>query len=270
MGLCKMVKKAVVTTALVGGSLFALNQVWPGSVHTWWKRTSAHVEKHVSPEFELARIRDQIAQLTPDMQRNISRIAEEMVAVKMLENQTCDLKDRLLKSKNELQVFSEAVETNTKLVSTSGHTLTPTAGMVRDRLRTCKNLERELGNTQKVLEAKQAGVEAARQQLSEMKAQKEELTVLCAQYEAELKTLQLEQTRSKIKLDDSRLAEIKASFEKLRARIDVERTKASLAGQFDTTGSLTPEKKDNPKEALDEAREYLGGTKGEKSESAKK
>src|SRR5262245_46952143 len=160
MGLCKLVKKAVVTTALVGGGLFALNNVfWPGSVHTFWKRTSARVEKHVSPEFELARIKDQIAQLTPDMKENINRIANEMVAVKMLENQICDLKDRLLKSKNELQVFSEAVETNTKLVSTSGHTLTPTPGMVRDRLRTCKNLERELANTQKVFEAKQAGVE---------------------------------------------------------------------------------------------------------------
>lgn len=268
MGLCKMVRKAAGLAAVVGVGAFALNSVWPGSVSTFWKRTSARVEKHISPEFELARIKDQIAQLTPDMQRNISRIAEEMVAVNMLERQSSDMKDRLAKSKNDLKLFAEAAENpNTKLVSTSGHTVTVTPLMVRNKTRECKNVERELCNVEKVLEAKSAGVEAARQQLSEMKAQKEELTVLCAQYEAELKTLQLEQTRSKIKLDDSRLGEIKASFEALRARIDVERKKTELASQFNATGSVTPEKKENTKDAVDEAKEYLGG---QGSDSAKK
>ena len=51
------------------------------------------------------------------------------------------------------------------------------------------------------------------------------------------------QTRSNFQLDDSRLAEIKQSFEKLRERIDVERTKTKLAEDFKTNTLTSPEKK---------------------------
>jgi chromosome segregation ATPase len=265
-----MIKKLVLTTVAVTGGLYVLNHSWPGSVHTWWKKTRVSVESKISPEFELARIRDQIAELTPDMHRNISRIAEEMVEVKTLEARASDLGDRLAKSKNDLKVFSDAVENNVKLVSTTGRTVTVTAGMVKDKLRTCKNIERELGHTQKVLEAKQAGLEAAREQLSVMKTQRETLKEMAENFEAELKTLKLEQTRAKIKLDDSRLGEIKESFEKLRARIEVERKKVDLAGQLNSDSLLAPERKiETKEETLDEARGYLNGP-AEKTESAKK
>ena len=101
---------------------------------------------------------------------------------------------------------------------------------MKDKLRTCKTLERELANNKKILDAKKAGVDAARQQLVEMRQQKEQLEIMAADYEAQLKTLALEKTRSRIKLDDSRLAEIKASMDKLRERIETER-KTAHAGR---------------------------------------
>jgi hypothetical protein len=137
---------------------------------------------------------------------------------------------------------------------------------VKDTLRTCKNLEGELVRNRKVLEAKRIGVDAARQQLVEMRQQKEQLEVMAAEYEAQLKTLALAQTHSRIKLDDSRLAEIKASMERLRERIDAERKTAQLAEEFNS-GTLTEKKAEANKNVVDEAREYLAPK--EKAEAAK-
>jgi DNA repair exonuclease SbcCD ATPase subunit len=256
-----VLKKLIVLSAVVAGGLYFVNHAWHGSIGTAWKRARASIEQKINPEFELARIRDQIAQLTPDMHRNIARIAEEMVSVESLDRRVSNLQTKLDDAKRDLAIYTNAIENDTKRVSVDGRQLSAAqvASQVKDKLRTCKVLEREVANTQRVLDAKKQGVEAARQQLAEMKRQKEEMEVLAAEYEAQWKTLQLEQTRSKLKLDDSRLAEIKQSFEKLRERIEVERTKTVLAEQFQTNTLTAPEKKaDSTKDVVDEAREYLG------------
>jgi chromosome segregation ATPase len=263
--MCGIVKKVVFVGALAAGGLFLLNSVWSGSVHTAWKRASARLERSIDPDFELARIRDEIAKLTPDMHKNISRIAEEMVAVESLERKVANLQAKLDGSKVELAAMTNAIENGATRVSLHGHDLTVTA--VKDKLRNCKTLERELANNQKILDAKKQGVEAARQQLVEMRQQKEQLEVMAADYEAQLKTLALETTRSKLKLDDSRLAEIKASMEKLRERIDTARKTAQLAEEFNT-GKVVPETKtESKKDVVDEAKEYLSPK--EKAEAVK-
>jgi chromosome segregation ATPase len=263
--MCGIIKKVVFVGALAAGGMFLLNSVWSGSVHTAWKRASARLERSIDPDFELARIRDEIAKLTPDMHKNISRIAEEMVAVESLERKVTDLQARLDTHKDELAAMTNAIEKGATRVSLHGRELTVTA--VKDKLRTCRTLERELANNKKILDAKRQGVEAARQQLVEMRQQKEQLEVMVAEYEAQLKTLALEKTKTKMKLDDSRLAEIKASMDKLRERIDTERKTALLAEEFNT-GKVVPETKaETNKEVVDEAKEYLSPK--EKAEAAK-
>jgi len=253
-----MIKKLIFWSLIVGGVLIAVNSIRPGSINTVWKRVHAKIERNISPEFELERIRDQIAQLTPDMNRNISRLAEEMVKVESLGTKIQELEVRLDAEKNTLAQLTQAMGEGRTRVSIN-HREVPVT-MVKDKLRTCQNLERELVNSKKIYEAKKAGVDSARQQLFEMKQQKEQLEVLAAQYEAELKTLALERTRVKVKLDDSRLADIKASFERLRERIEVERRTAELADHF-KDDTLIEKKPESSKDVLDEAREYLGSDK---------
>ena len=65
-----------------------------------------------------------------------------------------------------------------------------------------------------------------------MRDQKQDLEVQIAQLEADLKNVRLAQTRCKVQLDDSRLAEIKRSLADLRNRLKVEKTQAELEGEF--------------------------------------
>jgi len=252
-----MIKKIIFWSLVVGGVVIAVNSVRPGAISTAFRRVHVKFEKQIPPEFELARLKDQIAQLTPDMHRNISRIAEEMVQVESLDRRVVSLQTKLTTAKDELALLTNAFDAGkTRVVLTSGREVPIT--QINSKLNTCRNIERELANVKKIYDAKKAGVEAARQQLTEMKRQQQELEVLAAQYAAELKTLELEQTRAKLQLDDSRLAEIKQSFERLRERIEVERKTADLAEQFKTTDSITEKKPVSSTNVVEEAREYLG------------
>ena len=100
-----------------------------------------------------------------------------------------------------------------------------------------------------------------------MKQQKDQLEIMAADYEAQLKTLALEKTRSRIKLDDSRLAEIKASMDKLHERIETERKTAQLAEEFNGGKTIENTKAESNKDIVDQAKEYL--TPKEKAETVK-
>jgi len=74
----------------------------------------------ISPDFELARIRDQIAELTPDMNNNLHRLATEMVAVETLELKVTDLQARLDQNKSDLAVIMNGIDKGVTRVVLNG------------------------------------------------------------------------------------------------------------------------------------------------------
>src|SRR5262249_33582113 len=105
-----MIKKLLFWSALAVGGLVLVNVVKPGAISTWGKRIHVKFEKSFSPEFELARIKDQIKELTPDMYKNITRIAEEMVQVEALQVRVNDMQVRLNEQKDVIQVMTSSLE----------------------------------------------------------------------------------------------------------------------------------------------------------------
>src|SRR5579871_1110595 len=109
--MCGMIKKLVLVAAASVGALALVNGVWRGSVHTAWKKAQHAVEAQVSPEFELDRIRDQIAKLGPDMHENISRIADQMVQVEAMERKIQVTQADQDKRKTSLLAMTGVLET---------------------------------------------------------------------------------------------------------------------------------------------------------------
>jgi len=257
-----MFKKLFLLGVGAAGALAVTNAVWSGSVHTAWKKARTVVESQVSPEFELERIRDQIAKLTPDMNRHIEKIAEATVEVGSLNRRIEIVKNELDRRQADILALTDKVESGIQKVSFGGTNLKDK--LARD-LKSYKSCEKDLATKQRLLEAKKEALESARRQLTEIHNQRAEMEVLAAQYEVRLAELREAQTRSKFKLDDSRLAKIKEAFEKLQARIDVENTKAELAGQFTTAPTIEPTVSAEPaKDVVQEVRDLFG-----KKESAK-
>lgn len=262
--MCRLFRLGIklgIVAAICFGVYQVADAVKPGCFEPAAKRIQSKFQKHFSPEYELERIRGQIAKLTPDMHRNIDKIAEETVAVASLNRKIEVVQGELTNRKSEILAMTEAVENGTVRTNISGRQGTPNLKdkLTRD-LRSYKNCEKDLECKQKLLAAKKESLDAARSQLQQITVQKQELEVLAAQFEAELANLREAQARTKFAIDDSRLAKIKEAFETLRQRIDVERTKAEMHGTFLNNGAVTTEKKEEQpgKDIVSEVREYFG------------
>ena len=247
-------KKIVLLGLGAAGALALTNSVWSGSISTAWKKARTAIESQISPEFELERIRDQISRLTPDMNKNIEIIAEATVEVASLNRKIELVRGELDKRQTELLTLTEKIESGVKPVSWHGGN--PKEKLARD-MKAFKACEKDLATKQRLLEAKRESLESARRQLLTINESRQELEVLAAQYEAELANLREAQDRSKLKLNDSRLSEIRDSFEKLRQRIDAEKVKAELAGQFVTSPSAEPVHEESTGDVVQEVRDYF-------------
>src|SRR5262245_6508112 len=236
------------------GALFVVNSVWSGSVSTCFKRARACVERQISPEFEIERIRNQIAKLTPDMNRHIEKIAEATVECASLNRKIDLVSAELEKRQKDMLAVTEKVERG---IIPVGYTTTNMKDKLARDLKSYKTCERDLANKQKLLDAKQKALEAARTQLRTIQSARQELEVEVARLEAELAQVRAEASASKIVLDDSRLGKIKGSIERLRETIEKEKQVVELTGQFG--GDPTVEvKTDSNKDVTTEIRELFG------------
>src|SRR5262245_38209017 len=103
-------KKLVLLGLGAAGALAVTNAVWSGSVNTAWKKARTCVERQISTEFEIERIRDQIAKLTPDMNGNIEKIAEATVECASLNRRIETVQGELDKRQKDILTMTEKVE----------------------------------------------------------------------------------------------------------------------------------------------------------------
>lgn len=201
---------------------------------TSWQRVKTNAKQQVPVEFELERIRTEVAKLVPDMKKNLSAIAAEMVAIDALKEDIASTRTRLDQKKRAMLGLTEELENGKTQLVYGGRTYSRTRleQQLTADLASYKRCESELKSKEQLLDAKEQSLEAARTQLAEMREQKRELEVQIAQLEAEVKTVRLAQSRCKIQMDDSRLAEIKESLAEVRTRLKVEKTTAELQGEF--------------------------------------
>lgn len=254
-------KLGLAALGLIGLSIVLNNTKLGSYASTAWSKMRTSASKQVPVEFEIDRIRNQVAQLVPDMKKNLTLIAEEMVAVENLKEDIAQTHVKLDQKKAHLLAVTEDLERGSTVLAYGGRNYNRerVEELVAADLASFKRCEAELKSREQLLDAKEKSLDAARQQLAEMKEQKRDLEVQIAQLEAELKTVRLAQTRCKFQLDDSRLAEIKASLADVRNRLKVEKTSAELQGEF-ANDVIAVEKRPRPAgEVAKEVRNYFQG-----------
>lgn len=261
-----MLKKIGFLTLMVAAGLFIISQTRVGSYGgTAWKKVKDATKKQVPIEFEIERLRHEVAQLVPDVKNQLSGIAEEMVAVQNLREEIEVTKVNLNKQQESLRAMKDDLKNGIVPVSTSGRPYS--ANFVREKmardLASCQRCEKEVKTKEQLLEAKERALDAARERLASIKGQKEELEIAIENLEAELKTVRLAQTRSKFEFDDSRLAHIKQSLADLKTRLQVERKTGELYGEFANDLPTAEPKAKSSDQVIHDVEAYLGDTSKE-------
>jgi DNA repair exonuclease SbcCD ATPase subunit len=245
-GLRIMLKKIAVATLAVVGGLFILNSTHLGAyARTALHKIKATAKKQVPLEFQLESIRNEAAQLIPEMKNHLTAIAGETVAIQNLREEIVDIRTHLDKQKDNLRTMNDELKSGEQKVSFNGRVYSADRmrEIVARNLESCKRCTDELKAKESLLEAKERSLDVAREQLGSMRSQKEQLEVQIAQMEAELKTLRLAQCKSNFHLDDSRLTRIKAALQDVRTEIRVQEKAAELFAAWEGDGSTIESKK---------------------------
>jgi chromosome segregation ATPase len=227
-----------------------------------WKKVKVSAVNQVPLEFEIDRLRNEVTRLVPDMRKNLSVIAQEMVAVENLKEDIANTNANLDKQREKIRAMKENLKKGVTPIVYNGRSYRP--DRVRDILTTelaaCQRAEEAIKHKEQLLEAKEKSLDAAREQLESIKGQKQQLEVELARLEAEVKTLRVAQTRSKIQLDDSRLAQIKGSLAEVRNRLKAELYETDLAGRFNQDGDAVETKAPSNDDVIRNVEAYLGET----------
>jgi len=260
-----MMKKVAIVALGVAAAMTVLSFTRVGSYSgTCWSKICNNASRQVPLEFEIERLKHEVAQLVPDLKKNLSQVAQEIASVEKLRDEVTTIRANLDKQKAAMLKLTHDMDSGETSFVQNGreYTRAQVATKLERDLEAFKRAEAELVAKEKLLAAKEKSVDAAKAQLASIKDQKTELEIQIAQLEAELKDVRVTQTKTKFVLDDSRLSNIKRSLADLRSRVRAEQIQNDLEGQFGDVGTPVADKPVRPAGDVSKTvREYLEGPK---------
>jgi chromosome segregation ATPase len=252
-----MIKKALITAGGLGLlAMIFLGRDAASYVCTSAGRVADSVRDTVPIEFEIDRARREVKNLVPDIRRNMHVIAKEEVEVDRLERQLTLAEARRTKNHSELARLSEDLRGGKSLFRYAGRTYTSDevkADMAR-RLERCKTSDATLESLREIHQARVRSLEAARQKLEGMLAEKRQLEVEVENLEARLKMVEVAQTTSDFNFDDSRLARVKQLMTDIHTRLAVAEKLVNVDAKYQ--GEI-PLDAPAPENIVDQVTDYL-------------
>jgi chromosome segregation ATPase len=233
-----MFKKLVVASLAVLAGLMIWHKTSVGSYMNFaWKKAKATASNSVPLEWEIERLREEVANLVPDMKKQLSSIAEEKVAIERLGKEITVAQTNLKEQEENIkQMRADLKNVKPDQTTVSYGDRNYKVERVKEKLardwQTFRLAEDNLKNKEQLLEARKASLDAALQKLAEMKTRKEQMEVEVAKLELKLKELRVVEARNKFHVDDSQLSKCQQMLDDINARIDTEITTNALQGQF--------------------------------------
>ena len=217
----KKILLGTVVAAAVGGLVFGTDAF--SYLSTSAKKIRTEVKGNVPLEFEIERARNMVAELIPDIQKNMHIIAQEEVETDDLRDQIARSEKNLGAEKQKLLALCSDTDNSQGKFHYAGRKASPNEvkGEVTRRFERFQTAEATLKAKKQMLEARERSLNAAREKLEGMFSAKRDLEVEVQNLEARLKMLQAAQTTSQFNFDDSQLSRCKKTMQELRKRLDV-------------------------------------------------
>ncbi len=259
-----MCKKIVIATIAVVAGLFILNSTHLGS----YARTAIHkvksaVKGQMKPEFVLDTARNEAAQLIPDMRKNISAVAAKDVAVQRLREEVVSIRTSLEKQKDHVRVMKDTLKSGTEVAVYNGRDFTrrQLSDRLARELAASQACAQQLAAKEALLESEEKALDGLREQLTSMKAVKEQIDIEISRLEAEVQTYRLAQQRTdSFQFDDSRLARIKGMLKDVRDQVAVGLKSIEYGKIYDVDAPPVDQKAKNTAQIIKDSEEFLGDT----------
>jgi chromosome segregation ATPase len=227
------------------------------------------VKQAIPMEFEIDRARNMVKNIMPEIRKNMQIIAKEEVEVDRLSQEITQLNKKQDKDRADLTSLRDDLTSggSTFRFASRTYTVDQVKCDLANRLERYQTSDATLASLREMQEARQKSLDAAREKLDEMLAQKRQLEVDVENLEARLKMVEVAQTSSSYNFDDSQLGNLKELIGDLRTRLSVEEKMVNAEDKLQ--GEIPV---DQPATATDNivqrVTEYLGGPKADVTTAA--
>lgn len=219
-----MIKQAIYGVAALGAlASFVFGRDVLSYARTWGNTVRQTMKSEVPVEFEVARARELVENLVPDIRNVMHVIAEQEVDVESLTAELNRKKTELVSQKDAIQTRTGDLKSGQASFVYASQTYS--SDQIRNdlakRFDRFKMAEETHKREQQVLEARQKALVANREKLDNLLAAKSDLELQLEQLEARLKMVQAAETVSTVSIDDSELTRAKKLIRELNKQIDV-------------------------------------------------
>jgi len=231
---CSVIKKGLVGAALAAGALYlAFGTSAPSYVRTAFHKARGHAHDAVPVQFEIDRAREEVQRLEKPIRETIETYARTEVEVKYLENEIETVKVSLEREKKGLQALRNKVGSgDLKLTGTSTYTAEEINAELVRKLDNYKYVSKILQDKEATLKAKRKMMDAARQQLGNLKGQKRELLTKLDAIEARLQQIETAKQKNEFTFDDSALSQAKKNITDLEKRVEMQGRISDIEGNL--------------------------------------
>lgn len=259
----KTLKYGVITVAavaIVGGVVFGRDLASYLSSGSKLIRTS--VKENVPIEFELARARDLVNDIVPEMQANVRLIAQQEVEIANLREEITSAHASLDAERGKLAKLRQCLDKQDVSFTLGGATYS--REQVKTELVHKLDLVREaevvLSGKDRLLENRQRSLAAAMQVLERTRSQKSELEGRIAALESQHRLIKAASVGSGSGIDTSKLAQTQKLLAEIKTQLDV--SERVLAHESRFVEPMVIDAVDE-KDVTRQADEYLAGRNGQ-------
>jgi len=231
---CKLIKKGLIGAALGAGALALLfGTAAPSYVKTAFHKVRHNAKYAVPIQFEIDRARQQVADLTPAIRDNMENLARAEEDVKELRVEIASITDNREKEKRTIVALRDSLASGDfRLAGAVSYTPEEVKTELRRRLDHYHQVKNILTNKEDALKAKEKGVLAAREMLSNVNAERRALLTKIEEIDAKHKSIEANRTYNEFNFDDSALANVKKTVSELERRLNIEARTSDLESRF--------------------------------------
>lgn len=251
---------------MVGGAAFLLLALLFGrdtcsyiTTSMGWVRQS--VRDAIPVEMDIARAREMVKNLDPEIERNMHLIAKEEVGLKSLKDEIAKTEKQMAKYRNEIDRLNADLKKKDSIYTYGGVTYTSkqVENDLTRRFELFQDRESNLVKLKEIVNARQERLAAANEKLRATRSAKEQLIVDIEHMEARLEMVKVAQTTSNLNIDDSRLARTKELLRNIGTRIDIAE---KLAAPNHSGGSIALDEPENS-DITERVTEYFNKSTGD-------
>jgi hypothetical protein len=256
-----MLKKLVIAAVAVVVGMAVLHSTRLGShVKVWWQEAKAVVERQVPPEQRLKVLQVEIDKIDKEIRNNISKIAERQVNCDSLEKDVVALRGTVNGNREEVADLAKALDAKVEFVNFNGESFNRKAATHKLDLAvsTFKARKNELERKEQLLAERKKGLDIANQRITEMKAQRDQLTATVAELQTRIEMARLNHMADKLDIDDSQVGRCNALVKEIEQSLDRQTKEADLLKKYGYTNEAPAEKATRSTEdVLNSAKEVL-------------